>query len=131
MWDLSWNAPTPTGLAVVEICLASICAALPVFWPVLRTGWGKILVTYEVIITREYGIFVPKKKKPPLPQTEPPNRDPMVSDASHPSSEDQQAPEWDPYVGDAKTGLGESETIVESPACRPVKKMREKVSWIV
>jgi len=46
--DLSWNSPTPTGLAVLEINLAAVCAASPIFWPVLKETWGRIVVTYEV-----------------------------------------------------------------------------------
>ena len=52
MWDLSWNSPTPTGLAALEINLASMCAALPVFWPVVRDRWAA-LVTYEVTVASE------------------------------------------------------------------------------
>lgn len=133
MWDLSWNSPTPVGLAVVEICLASICAALPVFWPVIKTGWGKILVTYEVSITREYGIFVPRKKKQQqgLPRSDSSNGELAASDATQPSTEVQPIPEWDPYVGDPRTGMGESETTVESPACKQVEKMKDKLYFAV
>lgn len=38
----------------MEVCLATICASLPVFWPVLKKNLGPyIMVTHEVRVTRE------------------------------------------------------------------------------
>ncbi|MFX9552202.1 hypothetical protein ABTO49_21720, partial [Acinetobacter baumannii] len=82
---------------------------------VLKIGWGKILVTYEVTITREYGVFVPRrKKKIELPRTSASDRELTASDSSQSQPEQQpqqqgqqqqlqqdQQLEWDPYVGDA------------------------------
>ncbi|KAI5860933.1 hypothetical protein GGS23DRAFT_577943 [Durotheca rogersii] len=52
--DPTWYGPLSIILAVLEVDAASICASVPVFWPVLRgLQWGKIFVTQEVNITRE------------------------------------------------------------------------------
>lgn len=40
-------------LAALEVSLATVCASLPVFWPVMKFNWGTIFVTYEVSVTRE------------------------------------------------------------------------------
>ncbi|KAK4160532.1 hypothetical protein QBC43DRAFT_325421 [Cladorrhinum sp. PSN259] len=113
--DLSWNGPTPTGLAVVEICLASICAALPIFWPVIENSWGIIFVTYQVEVKRESGIFIPRKvNKQQRRRSASSNVELTICEPQQQLAGD--LPGWDPYVGDAKTGLGESDAIVESPA---------------
>ena len=124
--DLSWNSATPTGLAIVEICLALVCAALPIFWPVFENSWGKIFVTYEVEIKRESGVFVPRKLRKQRQQRQQQRKisspdfeldicaqqwQPLPGDAA-----DGDPPGWDPYVGDATTGLGESDAVVVSPA---------------
>ncbi|KAI1100041.1 hypothetical protein F4804DRAFT_336665 [Jackrogersella minutella] len=52
--DPTWYGPISIVLAVLEIDAASICASVPIFWPVLsKLDWGKIFVTQEVNITRE------------------------------------------------------------------------------
>ncbi|KAI1445514.1 hypothetical protein F5Y02DRAFT_127274 [Annulohypoxylon stygium] len=52
--DPTWYGPISIVLAVLEVDAASICASVPIFWPVLRSlEWGKIFVTQEVNITRE------------------------------------------------------------------------------
>ncbi|KAI2470664.1 hypothetical protein F4781DRAFT_164982 [Annulohypoxylon bovei var. microspora] len=52
--DPTWYGPISIVLAVLEVDAASICASVPIFWPVLRKlDWGKIFVTQEVNITRE------------------------------------------------------------------------------
>ncbi|OTB09854.1 hypothetical protein K445DRAFT_271728 [Daldinia sp. EC12] len=52
--DPTWYGPISIVLAVLEVDAASVCASVPIFWPVLRNlGWGKIFVTQEVDITRE------------------------------------------------------------------------------
>ncbi|KAI0172994.1 hypothetical protein GGR52DRAFT_431026 [Hypoxylon sp. FL1284] len=52
--DPTWYGPISIVLAVLEVDAASICASVPIFWPVLRQlNWGKIFVTQEVNITRE------------------------------------------------------------------------------
>lgn len=40
-------------LGMMEINLASICACLPVFWPVFTTKLESIQVTHEVEVTHE------------------------------------------------------------------------------
>ncbi|KAI8959389.1 hypothetical protein F5Y11DRAFT_368106 [Daldinia sp. FL1419] len=52
--DPTWYGPISIILAVLEVDAASVCASVPIFWPVLRNlDWGKIFVTQEVNITRE------------------------------------------------------------------------------
>ncbi|KAF6802826.1 integral membrane protein [Colletotrichum musicola] len=51
--DPSWYGCVPIVLAAVEVNLATICASLPVFWPTLQSGWGKIFITKEVEVTSE------------------------------------------------------------------------------
>lgn len=52
--DPTWYGPITIVLAVLEVDAASVCASVPIFWPVLRNlDWGKIFVTQEVDITRE------------------------------------------------------------------------------
>lgn len=150
MRDLSWTQPMPTALAVVEISLASVCGALPVFWPVIENTWGMIFVRYEVRVTTESGVFVPRKERTRqqleimmqhqeraaleraamgdnLSEVELARNHSGVSEESSRTSElrppddmegrgDGEKPGWDPYVGDPQTGMGESDTIVQSPA---------------
>lgn len=105
-FDPVWDNPTVMGLASLELHIAAVCAALPVFWPVLKTTWNRIVVTYEVSVTRGYGVF-PSKPKP--------------SDIELHSGQsdrnlvlDDQPDGWEPFVGDETTGLGENETVVQS-----------------
>ncbi|KAI0105371.1 hypothetical protein F4776DRAFT_475831 [Hypoxylon sp. NC0597] len=52
--DPTWYGPISIILAVLEVDAASVCASVPIFWPVLRNlDWGKIFVTQEINITRE------------------------------------------------------------------------------
>lgn len=112
MWDLSWNSPTPTGLAALEINLASICAALPVFWPVVRDKWAA-LVTYEVIVASEPGVYGMPRQPGESGMQLAPNEPPKL-----------EAAEWDP---NALTKMGDTETVVESVAAS-AKKVKEKRS---
>lgn len=53
-FDPTWYGATPIVLSSMEVCLATICASLPVFWPVLKKNLGPyIMVTHEVRVTRE------------------------------------------------------------------------------
>lgn len=51
--DPTWYGPITIILAVLEVDSASICASVPVFWPVLSKQLGKIFVTREFAVTRE------------------------------------------------------------------------------
>ena len=83
--DPSWYGCVPAVLSALEVHLATICASLPVFWPVIKENLGRILVTREVDVTRETRDFssinntwedsdtyplevVPSAQKPPLDQ---------------------------------------------------------------
>lgn len=53
-FDPTWYGATPIVLSSMEVGLATICASLPVFWPVLKKNLGPyIMVTHEVRVTRE------------------------------------------------------------------------------
>ena len=100
---------TTGGLTCLEVHLAAVCAALPVFWPVLTTTWG-VFVTTEISVTREFGRIHPKTNREAALRSTSSNRE-LTGEPDEP-----QAPEgWEPYVGDNTTGLGENETIVERP----------------
>jgi len=107
-FDPTWDNPTVMGLISFEVHLAAVCAALPVFWPVLKTTWKRVLevvfVTYEVSVTKEYGVF-PSKKANDIELQSASAVDPTL-----------QPEGWEPFVGDETTGLGENETVVESLA---------------
>ncbi|KAJ4394661.1 hypothetical protein N0V93_003880 [Gnomoniopsis smithogilvyi] len=47
-FDPSWYGGTSIGLSILEINIATIVAALPVFWPHLRRNIDRIMVTHEV-----------------------------------------------------------------------------------
>ena len=113
-FDPTWFAATTGGLATLEVHLAAICAALPVFWPVLATKWGQIKVTTEVSVTRESGRIQPKSslnRELELQSTS--SRRSPTLEQSHSL---QRAESWHPFVGDEATGLGENETVVVAPA---------------
>ncbi len=105
-FDPTWYSPTTAGLANVEAHLAVACASLPVFWPSLEKTWNKIFVTHEVSITTGYGQFPSKAKDIEL--------QPATFDHDLISASKQMPDSWEPFVGDETTGLGESETIIES-----------------
>ncbi|KAK3389735.1 hypothetical protein B0H63DRAFT_464238 [Podospora didyma] len=105
-FDPTWYSPTAAGLANLEIHLAVACAALPVFWPGLERTWNKIFVTCEVSVTTEHGQFFPRSNDIEM-QSMSSDKD-LTFDAA-------QMPEgWEPFVGDETSGLGESETVIES-----------------
>ncbi len=45
--DPTWYAPISLVLAALEINVASVCASVPVFWPMLEKHFGKIFITHE------------------------------------------------------------------------------------
>jgi hypothetical protein len=124
-FDPTWDNATTAGLACLEADLASVCAALPVFWPVLTTTWGRIFVTTEVSVTREAGPFHPHKHSHSASSqqniltmiTTTTTKKTAVLDCD-PSSQGGNSglPDgWEPFVGDETTGLGENVTVVEAP----------------
>ncbi|KAF7522912.1 hypothetical protein G7054_g11959 [Neopestalotiopsis clavispora] len=52
--DPSWYGPISLILATLECDCASICASVPIFWPVLSPYLGAIFVTQEVSVEHEY-----------------------------------------------------------------------------
>ena len=107
-FDPTWYSPTTAGLANLEVHLAVACAALPVFWPSIEKTWNKIFVTHEVSVTTDYGRFPSKSNDVEL-QSASSDKNLTLNPAQMPEG-------WEPFVGDETTGLGESETVIESPA---------------
>jgi hypothetical protein len=56
-FDPTWYGPSVIVLGNMEVSIASICACVPVFWPVLTSRLDEIFVTKEVEITSESRIF--------------------------------------------------------------------------
>jgi hypothetical protein len=112
--DPSWYAATTAGLACLEVHLAAACAALPVFWPVLTTSWGRICVTTEVSVTREFGRFHPKTQANPDVELHSASSLRNLTLDHHHESDGLET--WEPFVGDETTGIGENRTVVEAPA---------------
>ncbi|KAK4149474.1 hypothetical protein C8A00DRAFT_18838, partial [Chaetomidium leptoderma] len=112
-FDPGWYDPTTAGLACLEVHLAAVCAALPVFWPVIATTWGRIFVTTEVSVTRESGRFQLKSNRDVELDSTSSHRNLTLPDQFQ---ESQSLEGWEPFVGDETTGLGENETVVEAPA---------------
>jgi hypothetical protein len=53
-FDPTWYSPTSGILATIEVDIATVCASVPVFWPVLRDSVSeRIFVTKEVQIIHE------------------------------------------------------------------------------
>jgi len=117
-FDPTWDNPTVMGLASYESHLAAVCSALPVCWPVLKTTWNRIFVTYEVHVTKEYGVF-PAKKAVDIEMRS------VSMDRTLPYDPNLPPEGWEPFVGDETTGLGENETVVESlPAAKKPRTVR-------
>ncbi|ORY70040.1 uncharacterized protein BCR38DRAFT_520903 [Pseudomassariella vexata] len=53
-FDPTWYAPVSVVQACLEVDAASICASMPVFWPILSASYDKIFVTREVTITHSH-----------------------------------------------------------------------------
>jgi hypothetical protein len=53
-FDPTWYGPHVIILAMLEVALASICASIPVFWPVITSPMEQIFVTKEIQITRTH-----------------------------------------------------------------------------
>jgi hypothetical protein len=105
------------GLASYEVHLAAVCAALPVFWPVLKKTWNRIFVTFEVSVTQEYGVLSSNKAADIELQSASldPNLAPDLT---------RQPETWKPYVGDETSGLGENKTVAESSAATKRSKIK-------
>lgn len=111
-FDPSWYNPTTAGLACLEVHLGAVCAALPVFWPVITTTWGRIFVTTEVSVTREFGRLRSKKNTGTELHSMSSRRNLNLDQLQEPGDPGG----WEPFVGDETTGMGETETVVEAPA---------------
>ncbi|KAH8195301.1 hypothetical protein TruAng_010524 [Truncatella angustata] len=53
-FDPTWYGPISVLLATLEVDIATICASVPVFWPVLTSKLDKIFVTKEIQIERAH-----------------------------------------------------------------------------
>ncbi|KAK1834977.1 hypothetical protein QBC39DRAFT_368693 [Podospora conica] len=114
-FDPLWDNPMVMGLASYEMHMAAVCSALPVLWPVIKETWNRIFVTQEVTVTHEFGVFVPKKVPTSSQRQTDAEAQSVASDQDLVHVDTPPQPkDWNPFVGDEKTGLGESETVVES-----------------
>lgn len=52
--DPTWYGPKSIVLAAIEVNLATVCASVPVFWPMITQGLGKIFVTQEVHVVHQH-----------------------------------------------------------------------------
>ncbi|ETS82044.1 hypothetical protein PFICI_07046 [Pestalotiopsis fici W106-1] len=52
--DPTWYGPISILLASCEVDLATICASVPVFWPVLTSSLDRIFITREIKIERNH-----------------------------------------------------------------------------
>ena len=110
--DPTWYSPTAAGLANIEAHLAVACASLPIFWPSLEKTWNKIFVTHEVSVTTDYGQL---KCMSRAGGSGGDVELQSISSDKNLTLDPAQMPEgWEPFVGDETTGLGESETVIES-----------------
>jgi hypothetical protein len=53
-FDPTWYGPISILLTILEVNAATICASVPVFWPVLTARLDKIFVTQEIKIERTH-----------------------------------------------------------------------------
>jgi len=107
--DPTWYGPKSILLIVLEVNIASICASVPIFWPVLAPYLGSIFVTREFSIKTETVEWKPGQQR---------------SDSSSGSSSggggggraDLEAHYQDPYVRDLVDPFagGQASTVVES-----------------
>ena len=54
MLDPTWYGVKSIVLAAIEVVLASICASVPVFWPMITQSLNKIFVTQEVHVVHQH-----------------------------------------------------------------------------
>ena len=54
MLDPTWYGVKSVVLAAIEVDLASICASVPVFWPMITQSLNKIFVTQEVHVVHQH-----------------------------------------------------------------------------
>jgi len=127
-FDPSWYSPTTAGLSCLEVHVAAICAALPVFWPVLTTNWGRIFVTTEVSVTRESAQMHPKTTNHEA-EVELHSVSSRRGFAIEGTEEGPDPGGWQPYVGD-HTNLGENETLVQAPPVAPSGKWRDPLGCL-
>lgn len=51
--DLTWNEPSPFLISLAEVYVASLCASIPFFWPIIAQQINKIMVMYEFNVSSE------------------------------------------------------------------------------
>ena len=51
-YDPSWSGPGSLILATLEVDIASICASVPIFWPVFSSRFLEVFVVSEVTVER-------------------------------------------------------------------------------
>ncbi|KAH7040606.1 uncharacterized protein B0I36DRAFT_311080 [Microdochium trichocladiopsis] len=61
-FDPPWNAPIIMVLGILEVNLGSVCASVPIFWPVLTAQIGRVFVTHEISITHTNRNSLPQRE---------------------------------------------------------------------
>jgi hypothetical protein len=51
--DLTWQEPQPFLISLAEVYVASLCASIPFFWPIIAQQLNKIMVMYEFNVSSE------------------------------------------------------------------------------
>lgn len=51
--DLTWQEPAPFLISLAEVYVASLCASIPFFWPIIAQQINKIMVMYEFNVSSE------------------------------------------------------------------------------
>ena len=104
--DPTWYGPKSILLIVLEVNIASICASVPIFWPVLAPFLGNIFVTREFSVKTETVGW----------DGDGPKRADSNSGSSSGGRTDLEANYKDPYVRDLVDPFagGQASTVVES-----------------
>ncbi|KAK2599417.1 hypothetical protein N8I77_011171 [Diaporthe amygdali] len=107
-YDPSWYGCGAIVLAALEVSLATVCASLPVFWPVMKFNWGTIFVTYEISVTREENYVELDEAREPRDRIDPWNahlKGPYVHDIELGKMDHQKDVEWSEGSSVAESNL--------------------------
>ncbi|KAG6361472.1 hypothetical protein INS49_009699 [Diaporthe citri] len=107
-YDPSWYGCGAIVLAALEVSLATVCASLPVFWPVMKFNWGAIFVTYEVSVTREENYLALDEAQAPRDRIDPWNahlKGPYVHDIEMGDMAHRKDVDWSEGSSVADSGL--------------------------
>lgn len=112
--DPSFYGTTQLVLTSLEVSLAITAASLPVFWPLMRFGWGDIFVTTVITVQHQDEKDVPNAPKP----------------YANPWAWDTEAGPWKPEIKDMPLAKTRSVETFEEPEPLVVKPMPDFKTWI-